>query len=233
MNRDTGLNRVIRALGEGPARFLKGFAPFLVNETGACNARNAGEIVRARGATAADPHTLEICEWDGSDHAWAKLNGITLADLGITASVTELNYTDGVTSDIQTQLNNKSDSGHTHTHTLNNHSDADFVGLATGDLAVRQSGGTWHNSLRVLTGSTTWDPGNIANTGADYTTVTVTGAAVGDVCIGSFSLATTQHWDVSATVRSANTVGIALRNWTGGTVNLGSGTLRATCFKNV
>ena len=32
----------------------------------------------------------------------------------ITATTVELNYVDGVTSNIQTQLNNKSDSGHTH-----------------------------------------------------------------------------------------------------------------------
>lgn len=33
---------------------------------------------------------------------------------GITATTTELNYTDGVTSNIQTQLNGKSNNGHTH-----------------------------------------------------------------------------------------------------------------------
>lgn len=35
---------------------------------------------------------------------------------GITATVTELNYVDGVTSNIQTQLNGKSASGHTHSY---------------------------------------------------------------------------------------------------------------------
>lgn len=34
---------------------------------------------------------------------------------GITATTTELNYVDGVTSNIQTQLNNKANSAHTHT----------------------------------------------------------------------------------------------------------------------
>ena len=38
----------------------------------------------------------------------------TLSDFGITATAAELNYTDGVTSNIQTQLNNKAPSSHTH-----------------------------------------------------------------------------------------------------------------------
>ena len=56
-------------------------------------------------------------------------HGVTLAQLGltataaelntldgITATVTELNYVDGVTSNIQTQLNSKAASGHTHNY---------------------------------------------------------------------------------------------------------------------
>lgn len=38
----------------------------------------------------------------------------TLSDLGITATATELNYVDGVTSNIQTQLNGKASSSHKH-----------------------------------------------------------------------------------------------------------------------
>lgn len=40
-----------------------------------------------------------------------------LTNLGITATATELNYVDGVTSSIQTQLNNKAASSHTHNTT--------------------------------------------------------------------------------------------------------------------
>lgn len=39
---------------------------------------------------------------------------VTLASLGVTASAQELNYTDGVTSNIQTQLNGKAAVSHTH-----------------------------------------------------------------------------------------------------------------------
>ena len=52
----------------------------------------------------------------------------TLADLGITASATELNYVDGVTSNIQTQLNNRSLSG---TSTANGAATVLWSGSAT------------------------------------------------------------------------------------------------------
>ncbi len=42
--------------------------------------------------------------------------GYTLEYFGISASATELNYTDGVTSNIQTQLNGKSNTNHTHNY---------------------------------------------------------------------------------------------------------------------
>ena len=46
--------------------------------------------------------------YNGSDWtAWANLSKTTLSDLGITATATELNYVDGVTDNIQTQLSNK------------------------------------------------------------------------------------------------------------------------------
>ena len=41
---------------------------------------------------------------------------ISLSDLGVTASSTELNYCKGVTSNIQTQLNGKAASNHTHSN---------------------------------------------------------------------------------------------------------------------
>lgn len=41
-------------------------------------------------------------------------HGVTLAQLGVTATTAEVNYVDGVTSNIQTQLNAKASSSHTH-----------------------------------------------------------------------------------------------------------------------
>lgn len=46
-------------------------------------------------------------------------HGVTLAQLGVNATTTELNYVDGVTSNIQTQLNGKASSDHTHSSYVN------------------------------------------------------------------------------------------------------------------
>ena len=68
-------------------------------------------------------------EFDSHTSNKSNPHGVTLAQLGvtatatelnvldgITATVTELNYVDGVTSNIQTQLDGKSASGHTHNY---------------------------------------------------------------------------------------------------------------------
>lgn len=52
--------------------------------------------------------------WDGT--IWDALGAAsTLSDLGVTATAEELNYLDGVTSNIQTQIDGKASSTHTHT----------------------------------------------------------------------------------------------------------------------
>lgn len=74
----------------------------------------------------------KINAWDAGTGNGTGTSGITsLTDLGVNASAeelnvldgvttttTELNFVKGVTSDIQTQLNNKSDSSHTHTELM-------------------------------------------------------------------------------------------------------------------
>jgi hypothetical protein len=57
--------------------------------------------------------TAELNILDGVTSTAAEINILD----GATLSTTELNYVDGVTSDIQTQLNGKSATGHTHTAT--------------------------------------------------------------------------------------------------------------------
>lgn len=60
-------------------------------------------------------HTHTISQISGlQTELDSKLESVSLADLGITATATELNYVDGVTSNIQTQLNNKAASSHNH-----------------------------------------------------------------------------------------------------------------------
>lgn len=55
---------------------------------------------------------------EGSDGSSTAVNDdnttYSLGSFGITATAAELNYVDGVTSNVQTQLNNKADIGHTH-----------------------------------------------------------------------------------------------------------------------
>ena len=74
-------------------------------------------------------------------------------------------------------------------------------------------------------GSITYDPPSIAAGASVYTTVTVTGAAVNDFAIASFSIDLAGLM-ISAQVTAANTVGVRFFNPTAGAIDLGSGTLR-------
>jgi hypothetical protein len=59
----------------------------------------------------------------------------------------------------------------------------------------------------------------------DATTVTVPGAKLGDFALASFSL-DVADLVLDANVTAANTVTVVVANNTGGTIDLGSGTLR-------
>jgi hypothetical protein len=76
-----------------------------------------------------------------------------------------------------------------------------------------------------LTGSATYDPGNLTDGAGETTTVTVTGAALGDFAQASFSL-NTSGITITAWVSAANTVSVRFQNESGGTLDIGSGTLR-------
>jgi hypothetical protein len=91
--------------------------------------------------------------------------------------------------------------------------------------------GTWQKFGGInLSGSATFNPGNLIDGDGETTTVTVTGAALGDYAEASFSL-DLQGITVTAWVSAADTVSVRFQNETGGTINLGSGTLRARVFK--
>jgi hypothetical protein len=82
-----------------------------------------------------------------------------------------------------------------------------------------------------IAGSATYDPPNLVDGAGDTTTVTVTGAALGDsVDTVSFSL-DLQGITVTAYVSAANTVSVRFQNESGGTLDLGSGTLRVRVRK--
>lgn len=81
-----------------------------------------------------------------------------------------------------------------------------------------------------LLGWDTWDPGNIASGAEEAKEVTVTGAALGDFALASFTLDVTDLV-LNAQVTAADTVTCVLANNTGGAVNLGSGTVRVIVWR--
>jgi hypothetical protein len=78
----------------------------------------------------------------------------------------------------------------------------------------------------ILEGSATYDPASLNDGDGATTTVTVTGAALGDFVKTSFSL-DLQGITTTAWVSAADIVSVRFQNETGGTIDLGSGTLRA------
>jgi len=80
--------------------------------------------------------------------------------------------------------------------------------------------------FEFLTGSDTWDPGNIGNGAEEAKEITVTGAALGDFVLVAFSLDVADLALVGA-VTAADTVTAQLLNNTGGAVNLAEGTVTA------
>lgn len=86
------------------------------------------------------------------------------------------------------------------------------------------------NKLVQYDGSATWDPGSIADGGFEAKTVTVTGAALGDFALASFSL-DVQDLYLGAEVTAGNTVTCILVNSTGGAVDLSEGTVYVRVIK--
>jgi hypothetical protein len=88
-----------------------------------------------------------------------------------------------------------------------------------------------HEANGSLYGSANYNPNNLADGAGETTTVTVTGAALGDYVDSiSFSL-DLQGILLTAWVSSANTVSVRFQNETGGAIDLASGTLRAVVTK--
>jgi hypothetical protein len=94
-------------------------------------------------------------------------------------------------------------------------------------------GADWQVSLmtdRIYAGSSTYNPPSIAAGAGATTTLTVPGAAFGDVVVAAFS-ADIQGLTVSAWVSAANTVSVRFQNGTTAAVDLASGTLSARVLK--
>ena len=110
---------------------------------------------------------------------------------------------------------------------------------ATGGVEVRNCnfpGNPTINAAALYTehkyAFTTWDPASINSGAIATTTVTVTGARVGDTCAVGFSSITAGGWIISGSVTANDTVTVTLLNMTCSAVDLGSGTLRADVWKH-
>lgn len=82
-----------------------------------------------------------------------------------------------------------------------------------------------------LYGSKTWDPPSLTTFTETSTTVTVTGAAVGDIAACGHTMITADLQQLNCYVSVADTVRVVLRNISGGTVDAASGTLNAEVMK--
>lgn len=89
-------------------------------------------------------------------------------------------------------------------------------------------------NLTALYGDTTWDPASVADDAMDWVNVAVVGAEVGDFAIASFTALDaalpSAHWAFEPSITTPDFVHVVLRNRTGSTVDLPSGTVRALVF---
>jgi len=103
------------------------------------------------------------------------------------------------------------------------------LGFSNFDLTKITSGGKIQYTV-PLTGSATFNAANLADGAGETTTVTVTGAALGDFAEAALSVALAGI-TVNAWVSAADTVSVRFQNETTGAVDLASGTLRARVWK--
>lgn len=99
---------------------------------------------------------------------------------------------------------------------------------ATASLVV----GSGSSVTKIVTGTATYDPGAVSDQTSVTTTLTVTGAAVGQVCTAALSTIDSENLSISAFPSAADTVRVVIGNLSGGPLSPGSGTLRATCISH-
>ncbi len=95
-----------------------------------------------------------------------------------------------------------------------------------------QIGGGGTRISKHLSSTTTWDPASTLDAAMTSTTLTVTGAAIGDTVAVGFSVAVPAGALLVGAVTATNTVTVTLFNKTGSTLDLASGTLRADVWQH-
>jgi len=132
-------------------------------------------------------------------------SGLKIADTAITSTAAEINILDGVTAT----------TGEINTA-------CDGITATAAEINTVCDG--------VLTGSVVWDISSTAGHGLATTTLTVTGAAVGDFVIFSYGV-DLLGMIPSARVSSTNTVTLTAHNPTGGALNPASTTWKVKVLK--
>jgi hypothetical protein len=135
--------------------------------------------------------TITLNGSDGSETSVTDSNTTyTLSSFGVTATATELNYMDGVTSNVQTQLNGKAASSHT--HSVATTSAAGFLRQLNGSTSNFLRGdGTWATpTATIADGSiTTAKLATDAVTSAKIATNAVTADGIAAGAVGTSELA--------------------------------------------
>lgn len=83
-----------------------------------------------------------------------------------------------------------------------------------------------------LSATATYDPPSVSSGSQTSTTLTVSGAAVGDVATCGHTTITADLWQISCYVSATDTVRVVLKNHSGGAIDAASGTLRADVWKH-
>ena len=154
----------------------------------------------------------------------SQLNGLRIpsGDIIMTGANQAI-YTNAANSDLTVRSNGTG-------KLLLNPSTSGRVDIGNNSYGVTIGGGTGV-ILQHLSATATWDPPSLNNGAVTSTTITVTGAGLGDIVNASHNQIGSNNVIVSAHVQAADTVRVVLRNDSGGTLNITSGTLRVNVWK--
>ncbi|MGE4105184.1 MAG: hypothetical protein AB7E74_24750 [Pirellulales bacterium] len=108
---------------------------------------------------------------------------------------------------------------------------------SSGELSIQSSSAWGQDFGAVFSGQDTWDPPSLANgqSSSKIVTLTAKGGGQGAAVPGDWAVATLSTWQqgfqLTAVITSSNTAVVTLTNNSGGTVDLGSGTIKVLSFK--
>lgn len=106
------------------------------------------------------------------------------------------------------------------------------IGSTSDVTATTLSVGGGTTISKIISNTTAWDIPSLAD-GATATLadIALTGVSLGDHVMASHSSIVAVGWYFSTCVTDTNTVSVLVKNSTGSTQDLASGTLRVTCIK--